>query len=136
MKLYPIIAKTPENQTPKRLTQKTNPSVFHNLWSEVDFGQISDTETIYSLYFNYNCQSEDDFSYDFAIVKENPTYAEPINIDETAPYEIFETSLEKIVETWSMINEKVKNGTLKRAYTLDFEKYLENKILIYISVEK
>jgi len=58
-----------------------------------------------------------------------------IEIEDLTWYEIFPTTYESVVQTWQHIWNKEKQGLLKRAYKVDFEKYYPNgKVDIYISI--
>lgn len=59
----------------------------------------------------------------------------PIVIEDLTWYEKFSTTTELLTETWARIENRSKQGLLRRAFTLDFEKYLPNgKVEIWIAV--
>lgn len=50
-------------------------------------------------------------------------------------FEKVSTTENLLTETWASIENRSKQGLLKRAYTLDFEKHLANeKVEIYVAV--
>ena len=75
--------------------------------------------------------------YDVAVAQESKPESSfsTIEIEDLTWYEIFPTTCELVVQTWQRIWNKEKQGLLKRAYKVDFEKYYPNgKVGIYISI--
>ncbi|MFA9489091.1 MULTISPECIES: hypothetical protein [unclassified Mannheimia] len=69
------------------------------------------------------------------IATEKENDSTPILMEDFAWYEIVPTTEELLIETWKNIENRSKQGLLKRAYTTDFEKHLANgKVEIYIAV--
>ena len=92
-------------------------------------------EPYYGVYLNY----ESDFTgyYDVVVAKESKLEGSfsTIEIEDLTWYEIFPTTYESVVQMWQHIWNKEKQGLLKRAYKVDFEKYYPNgKVDIYISI--
>lgn len=59
----------------------------------------------------------------------------PIVIEDLTWYEKFSTTTDLLAETWARIENRSKQGLLRRAFTLDFEKHLPNgKVEIWIAV--
>ncbi|EIG24418.1 GyrI-like domain-containing protein [Haemophilus paraphrohaemolyticus] len=104
------------------------------LWQN-NFAKLPQNEPYYSVYLNY----ESDFTgyYDVAVAQESKPEGSfsTIEIEDLTWYEIFPTTYESVVQTWQHIWNKEKQGLLKRAYKVDFEKYYPNgKVDIYISI--
>ena len=104
------------------------------LWQN-NFVKLPQNEPYYGVYLNY----ESDFTgyYDVAVAQESKPEGSfsTIEIEDLTWYEIFPTTCELVVQTWQRIWNKEKQGLLKRAYKVDFEKYYPNgKVDIYISI--
>lgn len=104
------------------------------LWQN-NFAKLTKNEPYYGVYLNY----ESDFTgyYDVAVAQESKPEGSfsTIEIEDLTWYEIFPTTCESVVQTWQHIWNKEKQGLLKRAYKVDFEKYYPNgKVDIYISI--
>lgn len=104
------------------------------LWQN-NFAKLTKNEPYYGVYLNY----ESDFTgyYDVAIAQESKSEGSfsTIEIEDLTWYEIFPTNCESVAQTWQHIWNKEKQGLLKRAYKVDFEKYYPNgKVDIYISI--
>ena len=104
------------------------------LWQN-NFAKLTKNEPYYGVYLNY----ESDFTgyYDVAVAQESKpeNSSSTIEIEDLTWYEIFPTTYESVVQTWQHIWNKEKQGLLKRAYKVDFEKYYPNgKVDIYISI--
>lgn len=104
------------------------------LWQN-NFAKLTKNEPYYGIYLNY----ESDFTgyYDVAVAQESKPEdsSSTIEIEDLTWYEIFPTNCESVVQTWQHIWNKEKQGLLKRAYKVDFEKYYPNgKVDIYISI--
>ena len=96
---------------------------------------MTKNEPYYGVYLNY----ESDFTgyYDVAVAQESKPEGSfsTIEIEDLTWYEIFPTNCESVVQTWQHIWNKEKQGLLKCAYKVDFEKYYPNgKVDIYISI--
>ena len=69
------------------------------------------------------------------IATETENSNEPILMEDFIWFEKIPTTENLLSETWASIENRSKQGLLKRAYTLDFEKYLpDGKVEIYIAV--
>lgn len=69
------------------------------------------------------------------IAAETENGNKPILIDDFIWFEKIPTTANLLAETWASIENRSKQGLLKRAYTLDFEKYFsDGKVEIYIAV--
>ena len=104
------------------------------LWQN-NFAKLPQNDPYYGVYLNY----ESDFTgyYDVAVAQESKpeNSSSTIEIEDLAWYEIFPTTGKSVVQTWQHIWNKEKQGLLKRAYKVDFEKYYPNgKVDIYISI--
>ncbi|KKZ55267.1 GyrI-like domain-containing protein [Haemophilus haemolyticus] len=114
---------------------KENPAEkIGQLWQN-NFAKLPQNEPYYGIYLNY----ESDFTgyYDVAVAQESKPEGSfsTIEIEDLTWYEIFPTTYESVVQTWQRIWNKEKQGLLKRAYKVDFEKYYPNgKVDIYISI--
>ena len=96
---------------------------------------LPQNEPYYGVYLNY----ESNFTgyYDVAVAQESKPEGSfsTIEMEDLTWYEIFPTTCELVVQTWQRIWNKEKQGLLKRAYKVDFEKYYPNgKVDIYISI--
>ena len=106
------------------------------LWQN-NFAKLPQNEPYYGVYLNY----ESDFTgyYDVAVAQESKPEGSfsTIEIEDLTWYEIFPMTYESVVQTWQHIWNKEKQGLLKRAYKVDFEKYYPNgKVDIYISIRQ
>ena len=104
------------------------------LWQN-NFAKLTKNEPYYGVYLNY----ESDFTgyYDVAVAQESKPEGSfsTIEIEDLTWYEIFPTTGKSVVQTWQHIWNKEKQGLLKRAYKVDFEKYYPHgKVDIYISI--
>lgn len=95
------------------------------LWQN-NFAKLTKNEPYYGIYLNY----ESDFTgyYDVAVAQESKPEdsSSTIEIEDLTWYEIFPTTGKSVVQTWQHIWNKEKQGLLKRAYKVDFEKYYPN----------
>ena len=126
--LYPLAIIRTHN-TKENLAEKIG-----QLWQN-NFAKLPQNEPYYGVYLNY----ESDFTgyYDVAVAQESKpeNSSSTIEIEDLAWYEIFPTTGKSVVQTWQHIWNKEKQGLLKRAYKVDFEKYYPNgKVDIYISI--
>ena len=115
-------------------TKENTAEKIGQLWQN-NFAKLTKNEPYYGVYLNY----ESDFTgyYDVAVAQESKPEGSlsTIEIEDLTWYEIFPTNCESVVQTWQRIWNKEKQGLLKRAYKVDFEKYYPNgKVDIYISI--
>ena len=115
-------------------TKENTAEKIGQLWQN-NFAKLTKNEPYYGVYLNY----ESDFTgyYDVAVAQESKPEdsSSTIEIEDLAWYEIFPTTGKSVVQTWQHIWNKEKQGLLKRAYKVDFEKYYPNgKVDIYISI--
>ena len=115
-------------------TKENTAEKIGQLWQN-NFAKLTKNEPYYGVYLNY----ESDFTgyYDVAVAQESKPEdsSSTIEIEDLAWYEIFPTTCKSVVQTWQHIWNKEKQGLLKRAYKVDFEKYYPNgKVDIYISI--
>ena len=115
-------------------TKENTAEKIGQLWQN-NFAKLTKNEPYYGVYLNY----ESDFTgyYDVAVAQESKPEGSlsTIEIEDLTWYEIFPTNCESVVQTWQHIWNKEKQGLLKRAYKVDFEKYYPNgKVYIYISI--
>ncbi|WP_428982054.1 hypothetical protein [Mannheimia indoligenes] len=69
------------------------------------------------------------------IATETENGNEPILMEDFIWFEKVPTTEDLLSETWASIENRSKQGLLKRAYTVDFEKHLpDGKVEIYIAV--
>ena len=126
--LYPLATIRTHN------TKENTAEKIGQLWQN-NFAKLTKNEPYYGVYLNY----ESDFTgyYDVAVAQESKpeNSSSTIEIEDLAWYEIFPTTGKSVVQTWQHIWNKEKQGLLKRAYKVDFEKYYPNgKVDIYISI--
>lgn len=127
LKLYPIVL--------QRLNNDIANEMIPTLWQN-NFDKLPQGHYCYGIYFNYATNHQAD--YDFAIASEAvlETYIPAIEIKDLSFYEIFRCKVDEIYQTWQLIWEKEQQGLLKRAYSVDFEKYHPDGLVeIYIAVE-
>ncbi|MDO4430239.1 MAG: AraC family transcriptional regulator [Lonepinella koalarum] len=102
------------------------------LWQQ-EFPNLLGNYPHYGVYHHYQNQEKGDFYFTIALETKNENT--PLIIDESIWYEVFPTTNKQRNATWKSIKNKAKQGLLKRAYLIDFEKYLpEGKMEIYISI--
>ena len=127
LKLYPIVQ--------QRLNNNIADEIIPPLWQN-NLDKLPQGHCCYGIYFNYATNYQAD--YDFAIASEVvlETDIPVIEIEDLSFYEIFRCNVDEIYQTWQLIWEKEQQGLLKRAYSVDFEKYYPDGLVeIYIAVE-
>ena len=127
LKLYPIVQ--------QRLNNNIANEIISTLWQN-NFDKLPQGHCCYGIYFNYATNYQAD--YDFAIASEVvlETDIPVIEIEDLSFYKAFHCKVNEIYQTWQLIWEKEQQGLLKRAYSVDFEKYHPDGLVeIYISVE-
>ena len=127
LKLYPIVQ--------QRLNNNIANEIISPLWQN-NFDKLPQGHCCYGIYFNYATNYQAD--YDFAIASEVvlETDIPVIEIEDLSFYEVFHCNVDEIYQTWQLIWEKEQQGLLKRAYSVDFEKYYPDGLVeIYIAVE-
>ena len=127
LKLYPIVQ--------QRLNNNIADEIIPPLWQN-NLDKLPQGHYCYGIYFNYVANYQAD--YDFAIASEVvlETNIPVIEIEDLSFYEIFRCNVDEIYQTWQLIWEKEQQGLLKRAYSVDFEKYHPDGLVeIYIAVE-
>ena len=127
LKLYPIVQ--------QRLNNNIADEIIPSLWQN-NLDKLPQGHYCYSIYFNYATNYQAD--YDFAIASEvvSETDIPVIEIEDLSCYEVFRCKVDEIYQTWQLIWEKEQQGLLKRAYSVDFEKYHPDGFVeIYIAVE-
>ena len=127
LKLYPIVQ--------QRLNNNIANEIISTLWQN-NLDKLPQGHCCYGIYFNYATNYQAD--YDFAIASEVvlETDIPVIEIEDLSFYEVFRCNIDEIYQTWQLIWEKEQQGLLKRAYSVDFEKYHPDGLVeIYIAVE-
>ena len=127
LKLYPIVQ--------QRLNNNIADEIIPSLWQN-NLDKLPQGHYCYSIYFNYATNYQAD--YDFAIASEvvSETDIPVIEIEDLSCYEVFRCKVDEIYQTWQLIWKKEQQGLLKRAYSVDFEKYHPDGLVeIYIAVE-
>ena len=127
LKLYPIVQ--------QRLNNNIANEIISTLWQN-NLDKLPQGHCCYGIYFNYATNYQAD--YDFAIASEVvlETDIPVIEIEDLSFYEVFHCNVDEIYQTWQLIWEKEQQGLLKRAYSVDFEKYHPDGLVeIYIAVE-
>ena len=127
LKLYPIVQ--------QRLNNNIADEIIPPLWQN-NLDKLPQGHYCYDIYFNYATIYQAD--YDFAIASEVvlETDIPVIEIEDLSFYEVFRCNIDEIYQTWQLIWEKEQQGLLKRAYSVDFEKYHPDGLVeIYIAVE-
>lgn len=127
LKLYPIVQ--------QRLNNNIANEIIPPLWQN-NLDKLPQGHYCYGIYFNYVANYQAD--YDFAIASEAvlETDIPAIEIEDLSFYEVFRCQVDEIYQTWQLIWKKEQQGLLKRAYSVDFEKYHSDGLVeIYIAVE-
>ena len=127
LKLYPIVQ--------QRLNNDIAHEIIPTLWQN-NLDKLPQSHYCYGIYFNYAANYQAD--YDFAIASEAvlETDIPVIEIEDLSLYEVFRCKVDEIYQTWQLIWKKEQQGLLKRAYSVDFEKYHSDGLVeIYIAVE-
>ena len=126
LKLYPIVQ--------QRLNNDIANEIIPTLWQN-NFDRLPQGHYCYGIYFNYAANYQAD--YDFAIASEAvlETDIPVIEIEDLSLYEVFRCKIDEIYQTWQLIWKKEQQGLLKRAYSVDFEKYHPDGLVeIYIAI--
>ena len=126
LKLYPIVQ--------QRLNNNIADEIIPSLWQN-NLNKLPQGHCCYGIYFNYATNYQAD--YDFAIASEVvlETDIPVIEIEDLSCYEVFRCKVDEIYQTWQLIWKKEQQGLLKRAYSVDFEKYHSDGLVeIYIAV--
>ena len=126
LKLYPIVQ--------QRLNNNIANEMLPTLWQN-NLDKLPQGHYCYGIYFNYVANYQAD--YDFAIASEAvlETDIPVIEIEDLSFYEVFRCQVDEIYQTWQLIWKKEQQGLLKRAYSVDFEKYYPDGLVeIYIAV--
>ena len=126
LKLYPIVQ--------QRLNNNIADEIISTLWQN-NLDKLPQGHCCYGIYFNYATNYQAD--YDFAIASEvvSETDIPVIEIEDLSCYEVFRCKVDEIYQTWQLIWKKEQQGLLKRAYSVDFEKYHSDGLVeIYIAV--
>ena len=126
LKLYPIVQ--------QRLNNNIANEIISTLWQN-NLDKLPQGHCCYGIYFNYATNYQAD--YDFAIASEVvlETDIPVIEIEDLSCYEVFRCKVNEIYQTWQLIWKKEQQGLLKRAYSVDFEKYHSDGLVeIYIAV--
>ena len=126
LKLYPIVQ--------QRLNNDIANEMIPTLWQN-NFDKLPQGHYCYGVYFNYAANYQAD--YDFAIASEAvlETDIPVIEVEDLSFDEVFRCQADEIYQTWQLIWKKEQQGLLKRAYSVDFEKYHPDGLVeIYIAV--
>ncbi|MDO4224191.1 MAG: hypothetical protein Q4D05_09275 [Acinetobacter sp.] len=124
LKLYPIVSVI--------LNNDTAPQQIPALWQQT---ALPSQQTIYGVYSDYEHGHHG--NYRFSIATEAPNQETPIIIPDLTAYEIFATSCERIYPTWQHIWQLEQQGTLKRSYAIDFERYYSQEhVEIFVAIQK
>ncbi len=105
------------------------------LWSKF-MGELYDGKSeIYSVYCNY--ESDLNGYYDNFIGTRSSHKSDEILGIKSGKYAVFTFAREpqNVGKFWGKIWKYFENSELKRTYKTDFEKYLKDKIEIYISIK-
>ncbi|MFC7686997.1 effector binding domain-containing protein [Ureibacillus sp. GCM10028918] len=132
MKLTIIKSSRTNNFNDEHMLQKIS-----DLWKDASDTLVKHENNIYGIYHNYESNYKGDYSLSIAI--ENNGEEPAIVISDSGKYEIFSVDKDDqqgVFNTWSKIWGQEETGSLKRAYSYDFEKYYPNgDIEIYIAVK-
>ena len=104
------------------------------LWAKFMKECYDGRSEIYGVYYDY--EDGADGLYDIFIGAKAPRSDEALEI-KSGKYAVFSFPSEpqNVAKFWGEIWKYFENSELKRAYETDFEKYLNEKIEIYISIK-
>ena len=105
------------------------------LWSKFMSEHYDGKSEIYSVYCNY--ESDFDGHYDNFIGTRSSHKSDKILEIKSGKYAVFSFAREpqNVAKFWGEIWRYFESSELKRTYKTDFEKYLKDKIEIYISIK-
>ena len=105
------------------------------LWSKFMSEHYDGKSEIYSIYCNY--ESDLNGYYDNFIGTRSSHKSDEILGIKSGKYAVFTFAREpqNVGKFWGKIWKYFENSELKRTYKTDFEKYLKDKIEIYISIK-
>ncbi|MFD1737935.1 GyrI-like domain-containing protein [Bacillus salitolerans] len=107
------------------------------LWNEASSVLDNRNVITYGVYHDYESDYKGDYTVSVAI--ESNDHESSIQITDESSYEIFivdQADEHGVINTWKEIWNREESGSLRRAYTYDFEKYCPNgKIEIHIAVK-
>ncbi|EKN64132.1 effector binding domain-containing protein [Schinkia azotoformans] len=133
MKLYLINSTRTNNFNDEQMLGKIK-----TLWGEATRKLESHQNSVYGVYYDYESDYKADHSLSVAIEDNNGNTF--IEIPSNEIYEVFKvdtTDEQGIIKAWSKIWEQEEAGSLKRAYSYDFEKYNPNgEIEIHIAIKQ
>lgn len=122
LRLYPIICERLNNQQLDKLLA---------LWQ----AQNNLPEIYYGVYSNYQSDYKGDYDFAISVEQATETCGQPIEIADLVLYEKFITDRKHIAQTWQHIWKRCQQGMIKRAYSVDIEKYYpDGKVEIYIAI--
>lgn len=121
--LYPLIQ--------EKLNHNTAKTMIPQLWAN----QNQADNVLYNVYHNYEADFEGTFTFSVALDLPQDNGFKPIYVGDLNSYEKFITDRDNLAQTWELINNKTKQGLLKRLYEFDVEKYYpDGRVEIYISI--
>ncbi|KGR74924.1 GyrI-like domain-containing protein [Ureibacillus sinduriensis] len=109
-----------------------------DLWKSASHSLVGDENTKYGIYHNYESDYKGDYSLSIGIEcdGEEPTLVIPQN-EKYVIFNVEPGDEQGVFNTWTDIWAQEEEGTLKRAYTYDFEKYdPKGEIAIYIAIKQ
>lgn len=105
---------------------------FNHLWQQTIL-QGHGLSTLYGVYHEYASNYQDDYTCSTATETAND--GKMIELPDT-PYHVFTTNRLTLPQTWMKIWQLEEAGELKRAYQVDYEKYLlDGTVEIYIGLK-
>lgn len=106
------------------------------LWTDAQSKII--TKEVYGVYHSYESDYKGDYTLSICTEKnESDGQCFDLETNQYVIYHIPSAHPEAIFETWKQIWSDEMHGTLKRAYTFDYEQYKEDGTVdIYISLEE
>ncbi|MEK3822961.1 effector binding domain-containing protein [Cytobacillus sp. FSL W8-0315] len=132
LKLSIINSMRTNNFNDERIMQKIT-----ELWKEASERLTKNESITYGVYYEYESDYKGDYSLSVAIEDKNGETI--IDIPKNEKYEIYKVDSSKeqgIYNTWREIWDQEETGSLKRAYSYDFEKYYSNgEVEIHIAIK-
>lgn len=125
--------------TNNKLELNQNTAAIPNLWKKFNNSDLFN-DVNYGVYFNYRNKHFDDYDLLVGSTKSLSGVCKDCDSIEiqSGKFLVFETDIKQIATDvsglWVKIWNYFKTCDIKRSYLSDFEKYIDNKVEIYISI--
>ncbi|MDQ0217905.1 putative transcriptional regulator YdeE [Peribacillus cavernae] len=106
------------------------------MWEKASRSLTQHQNSIYGVYYDYETDYKGNYSLGVGIEDNGTSFIEIPNTEHYKIFSVDTTDEQGILKAWSRIWSLEEAGTLKRAYTFDYEKYYPNgEIEIYIAIK-